>query len=383
MATLPNLVAVPLTGLFLPAVLFSLPGETIGVGSLFADSARLLGHVIGGALRVGADHLPFWSGLSSPSPWAVGAVFLLPWVWFAAPRPVRKQHRVRGAAAALALGMAMLCFLKQEGLPGPWVAFLDVGQGDAAVCRLSDGTIWVIDVGDDRGPGDAARNVVLPFLRSQGIRRVDGLVLSHRHRDHVGALQSFLEGISVRFVFDAGYGGRGGTSGRVDSLLAAHRLWPCLVAAGDTLYADRAVSLVALHPPRGDPTGPPPGDNLNNASLMILVEDADLCVFFAGDGEKAAEESVLRGQPRRTADILKVGHHGSETSTKGEFLDCVKPTWGVLSCGVANRYGHPSPATVTRLLEHRVRVIRTDQDGTAWFRVDGNRELVLTTFPPR
>ncbi len=384
-ALLPNLAAVPLAGLFLPAVLFAvLTADVPGVGVLFAEAARGLGGILGAALGLGARTLPYLSGWPPPHPAVPAAAGLLLLVWFSAPPDRRRRPRVRALGAILAGTAAAGLLVPRPAPPGPWALFLDVGQGDAAVLRLSDGTAWVVDTGDDRGPGDGARNAVLPALRHLGLRRVDGLILSHRHRDHVGGLESLLEGTVVTHVYDAGYGSTTGTSGRVDAALAAHRLVPCLVAAGDTLHAGPGgARLVAVGPPRGDPAGPPPGGNLNEASLMVRVTDGPLTVLLAGDGERRAEAAAVASGLDLRAAVLKVGHHGSRTSSHPRFLAAVKARDGVVSCGVGNRYGHPDPEALRRLREAGVRLLRTDRGGAVLLRPGPGGGLRRRRWPPR
>jgi competence protein ComEC len=372
LATLPNLIAIPLAGLFLPAALLAvlLPSP---LGAPAAAAAALLARLLQTVLDRSAAYLPYVEHLLPP-PSCVPILFaLVPLLWFSLPTALRARARIRGMAAGTIVLLVAALFLPRLVPAGPWIAFLDVGQGDAAVLRLSDGSTWLVDTGDDRGPGDGARRAVIPFLRRQGIRRVSGLVISHRHRDHVGALASLLEGIEVERVFDAGYGGRGGTSGVVDSLLAAHRLWPCLVAAGDTLHRSNRVSVVALGPPRGDPLGPPPGHGLNDASLVVRVVDGAFRAVLAGDAEEAGESACVGGGDSLAAAVLKVGHHGSSTSTHPVFLREVSPRWAVISCGEGNRFGHPDPEVVARLEESGARILRTDRDGAIRLRIRGTR----------
>jgi competence protein ComEC len=262
------------------------------------------------------------------------------------------------------------------------VAFLDVGQGDAAVLRLRDGSVWVVDVGDDRGPGDAARKALVPFLRTRRIRRVDGLILSHRHRDHVGALASFLEAVPVRRVFDAGVGPAQGTSAVVDSLLETHRLWPCLVAAGDTLYAEKGSILIALHPRRGPNSPESYHENLNDASLVVRVEDGAFSLLFAGDIEAAAEAACAENGADIRSTLLKAPHHGSGTSSTEAFLTAVQPSWAVVSVGEHNRFGHPDSLVLGRYRQRGIRVFRTDKDGTVLVRW-GKGPPRIRTHPPR
>jgi competence protein ComEC len=368
LATLPNLLAIPLTGLFLPAAFLALAAESLPpLGSLFRHAALAIGIAIDRTLTWSAGRLPYEAGLGVPPIWATAGFPLLLLVWFTAPASKRRSPRWRAAAFALAVACMLLALWPLGPARGPWAAFLDVGQGDAAVLRLSDGTVWVVDVGDDRGPGDAATNAILPFLRQARVRCVDRLILTHRHRDHTGALGPFLDGVRVAKVYDAGYGS-GPTAAAVDSLLDGRRLWPCLVAAGDTLHAAPGVLVLALHPRRGDPREDPPGGNLNEASLVIRVEDGDWSLLLAGDAENLAEAACLENPASLRARLLKVGHHGSRTSTSPEFLGAVSPEWAVISVGTGNRFGHPDPATVERLERAGATVLRTDRDGAVVFR---------------
>jgi competence protein ComEC len=224
--------------------------------------------------------------------------------------------------------------------------------------------------------------VILPFLRSAGIRRLEGVVISHRHRDHVGALEPLLDGIEVDRVFDAGFGSDRGTSGAVDRWLGSRGLWPGLVARGDTLHARQGAALIALHPPREDPLDSPPGGNLNDASLVVRIEDGPLRAVLCGDAEIHAETLMLEHASTLSAALLKVGHHGSRTSSSRAFLEAVHPRLAILSVGEGNRFGHPAPVTLETLARTGARIYRTDRDGTIWIRYR-NGIPSIRTFPPR
>jgi competence protein ComEC len=242
--------------------------------------------------------------------------------------------------------------------------------------------VWVVDVGDDRGPGDAARRALVPFLRTRRIRVVDGLILSHRHRDHAGALASFLETVRVRRVFDAGVGPPRGTPAVVDSLLEAHRLWPCLVAAGDTLHAVDGSILTVLYPRRGLEGQEAYHGNLNDVSLVVRAEDSGFAILFAGDVEAAAEAACAENGSNLGSTLLKAPHHGSSTSSTEEFLNAVRPSWAVLSVGEHNRFGHPDSLLLERYRDRGIRVFRTDRDGTVLVRW-GKGPPEVRTYPPR
>lgn len=383
-ALLPNLVAVPLAGLFLPAAVLALACAPLGVAGVWMTAAaRGLGAALGSVLRTSAGPSPFLRDLGPVHPAVLVAGPLLVVLWFCLPDASRRRTRFRWTAGLAAALVAGAVFLPVSGAPGPWIAFLDVGQGDAIVFKLSDGTTWVLDVGDDRGAGDAGRDAVVPFLRHEGIHRVDGLVVSHRHRDHVGGLAAVLERIPVGAVYDAGYGPPRGTAGRTDSLFATHDLWPCLVARGDTLHAGAGCRLLALHPGRGDPTAPARGVGLNDRSLVLRLEDRGLRVVLAGDAERASEREMLVSGVLGPTGVLKVGHHGSRTSSTPPFLDAVAPAVAVISVGEHNRFGHPDPVTLEHLAVRHVRVLRTDRNGCIRIAPDGRGGFRVRTHPPR
>lgn len=383
LSLIPNLVAVPIAALFLPAVLGSLAAGSVPVISeTLQAAASALALLLWWFLSEASERLPFWQMLPAPPGISLPILFGVSVLWFASPSSLRASRRFRGLVI---LGMAMtagLCFLPRPGPPGPWFAFLDVGQGDAAVCRLSDGTVWVIDVGDIHGSVDAARLFILPFLRRQRIRSVDGLILSHRHRDHVGGLATLLETVPVRRVFDAGHGGIRGTPGWVDSVLAHHGQTACLVASGDTLHAAGAITIVALHPGRSDPFQDHVHRNLNNASLVVRLQDGNMSILFAGDAEREAEEMLLREPHLLRSRVLKVGHHGSRTSSSMAFLEAVCPELAVISCGEGNRFSHPAGETLAALDSLGIPFHRSDRDGSTLVSLrDG--ELRIRIHPPR
>ena len=378
LALLPNLALVPLAAVFLPAVLLALLGDPLGETTRWLwTGAEGAGHLLLATVRHAARHTPFLEHVVRPPSATMHFVPVLLVVWFGLPEGRRALRRTRGLAL-LAAALAVAAPLAPWPAPrGPWAAFLDVGQGDASVIRFSDGAVWIVDVGDDRG-GDAGLRVVRPFLRAMRVRRVDAVVLTHRHRDHAGGLAALLAAVPVDRVVDAGYGD-GATARRVDALLTRHRIERTVPAPGDTLHAGPEGTGVVLHPSRNDA---PLADNLNDVSVVVRVEDGPLRVLFAGDLERSGEAALLARARSPRSDGLQVGHHGSDTSTGPAFLAGVAPRWAVVSAGVDNRYGHPSPETLHRLEDAGVRVFRTDRDGAvlAWGRGDS---LVFRTHPPR
>lgn len=376
LGTAPNLAAVPLTSVFLPAVLATL---LPGIGGVMAEAARGLARLVETVLTVCAGSLPYNELLPVPPVICQVIPGLLVAVWFTFPEGVRQRGRWRGAAAGLAAAAVVLVVAPWPPPPGPWIAFLDAGQADAAVIRLSDGTTWICDVGDDRGPGDAVSDAVLPFLRTARIRTVDGVILSHRHRDHVGALGYLIGRIPVGAVIET----RGAEGAAwIDSLLDAHAVPHRGLLAGDTLHVGEGILLTAVHP--ATPGGTPEfAGDLNNASLVVYLRDGPLTALFAGDLEAEGEAACVNAGRVPRARVLKAGHHGSNTSSSVRFLAGVDAELAILSCGAGNRYGHPGSDALSRMRSAGVRIYRTDTMGCVWLRVGNDGEPAVTLHPPR
>jgi len=268
------------------------------------------------------------------------------------------------------------------------VCVLDVGQGDATVVRTRNGRWLVFDAGPgneflDRGrsgafpgrSGDAGRRVLLPFLRRNGARAVELFSLSHPHLDHFGGAAALLNGMDVRMVLDPGFPEPSapylGFLERVE-VEGAHWIQG---AEGDRIHIDD-VDIELLWPDRTA------GRTTNEASLSFRLTVGDFRYINTGDAPVEVERAILdhsrarrsSSRPRPTnalhADLLKLGHHGSRTSTSLEWLRATRPEIAVISAGSGNRYGHPHAETLARLDSTRVRrVWRTDRDGTLCIRV--------------
>ncbi|HET6836947.1 MAG TPA: DNA internalization-related competence protein ComEC/Rec2 [Gemmatimonadales bacterium] len=242
--------------------------------------------------------------------------------------------------------------------------FLDVGQGDAAVLRTPAGRWVLIDAGPRTDRADAGRRVVVPFLLRQRVRELTLAFVSHAHADHLGGLLSVLDRFPSGMVVEPG-------ELVPDSLY--HTFLDELATAAIPWHRGRrgerftldSVSFTIIHP---DPAWSGWGDDVNEDSLVLLIEYRSFQVLFAGDAGFPAEHEMLRHT--RPVDLLKVGHHGSRGSTGSDWLMALQPEAAVLSVG-RNNYGHPSLETLDRLRRHRVAVWRTDQDGTVEVSTDG------------
>lgn len=252
------------------------------------------------------------------------------------------------------------------------VDVLDVGHGDSMLVRLPAGHALLVDAGTD----EAARTRVVPFLRHQGLRRLDALMLTHPDADHIGGAATVLAQVPVGALL---------TNGVEDDTMAARAvraearrqgLAARPLAARMRLSGDPAVRVDVLHPPRGLVPGVPPPSNDNSVVLKITM--GAVSILLTGDLEEAGLPHLLTSGQGLQATVLKVPHHGSRLGAAGEaFFARVHPCWALLSVG---RLHHlPAEATLAALTEAGASVLSTRERGMLSLRTDGRR-VRLTTF---
>lgn len=241
------------------------------------------------------------------------------------------------------------------------VHFIDVGQGDSVYIQLPDRNDVLIDAGDNsKGP------VVVSYLKNQGVDDIELMIATHMHADHIGGLDDVLAAFMVESVVDNGMSA--GTKTYRD-YLAAVRAEGCphqKATPGQSWQFGSCV-LKVLGPVHDH------GD-ANNNSVVCLLDYGDIEFLFTGDAEAEAEADLM-GKPI-AAEILKVGHHGSRTSTSQAFLDAVGPEMAVICVGAGNRYGHPHQETLDELASAKAKVYRTDLNGTVVVATDGGTYTV-------
>jgi competence protein ComEC len=249
---------------------------------------------------------------------------------------------------------------------------IDVGQGDSLLLITPDGKTMLVDGGGfGGGPHQAPQDydigeeVVSEVLWSRGIRRLDVVALSHAHSDHMGGLPAVLRNFHPAELW-VGNNPRGAAYNALLDEAAGLHVRLRSLRAGDA-FPFGPTQVTVLAPFRGYQPGAEP---TNNDSMVLHVAYGATSVMLEGDAEAPIEQAML-AEPDLASTLLKVGHHGSRTSTQPAFLARVAPRWAVISCGLRNRYGHPRMEVLQELEAAKVRTFSTDINGASCFRLDG------------
>jgi len=247
------------------------------------------------------------------------------------------------------------------------VYFLDVGQGDSTLVLFSNKSI-LIDAGEaemgDRVVGD---------LKALGVRRIDLLVATHPHSDHIGGMQKVLAAFPVGQVLDSGLPHTSSTYEHFLETIEQKNIPYRVAEQGQTIDIDPALMIFVLSPPKQHY-----GDDPNTNSVVLRISYGTFAFLMAGDMGGESENALVRSGYPLNARILKVGHHGSYSSTSSSFLSRVQPETAIIMVGKDNPYSHPHKQTLDLLKDYGVTVYRTDLDGTIVIRSDGMSYSVKT-----
>lgn len=311
--------------------------------------------------------------LEPPSTWQILVYYVALGMGFLLFRRSKIALRV-GTILILVLGLLSAATWWQVGAgaapDGLTVTFLNVGQGDATLVTTPEGMRILIDGGPDASGIDRA-------LARHGVGRVDIVVLSHAHADHVAGAIRVIETRAVGRVLHADDPGPSALYRGFLSLIRARRLRHRLVRRGEKYAIGARVKLLVLYPGREPVSGT--DSDTNNNSLVIKISFGRFSVLLPGDVEEEAERLLLRSNAPGDVDstILKAPHHGSSTSSDTTFLRAVSPDVAVVPVG-ENDFGHPAPGTLARLRRIGAKVFRTDKDGDVTITTDGRRFSVVT-----
>jgi competence protein ComEC len=362
-----NLAAVPLSSAVLLGGL-----AVVALDFVSAAAAGLAGDIAwiaARALRASADLGPLapWLDLRVAAPsLATLALHACGLAWLARGR--------RGAGLGL-LAASHLLLLASPLSPRAdgrlRLTVIDVGQGDSLLLQSPSGRALLVDAGGSRETRfDPGERRVAPQLWQQGLRRLDALLVTHAHPDHVGGAPFVLRAFRVASVWEGPAPRRDPVWRRVDAALGAGRASRLTLAAGMRFDWD-GVALQVLGPAR--PRRPP--ERIRNEDSVVLdVAFGEVHFLLTGD---VVGESETWLQPARSI-VLKVPHHGSRSSSSAAFLAAVRPRVAFVSAGAHNPFGHPHPEVLLRYRQAGVLVLRTDRDGTLEAATDGRRVWVRT-----
>lgn len=244
------------------------------------------------------------------------------------------------------------------------VTFLDVGQGDCELIVLPDGKTILIDAGESKSADD-----IISFLEEQGISRLDYVIATHPHADHIGGMQEVIEAFDVGEIYMPKVEHDTKTYENLLLAIQEKSLRVHTAKDGVILIEEGGVSAQFVAPCADS------YKDLNNYSAVLHLTYGDVSFLFMGDAEQESEEQITA---EVSADIIKLGHHGSSTSSSQEFLEAVSPSAAVISCGAGNSYGHPHEETLRTLDQLGIETYRTDQDGTVTVTTDGTTYQIET-----
>jgi beta-lactamase superfamily II metal-dependent hydrolase len=240
------------------------------------------------------------------------------------------------------------------------IRFLDVGQGDAVIVREGTKTVLVDAGGSTR---------IASYLQSFHIDTIDLVVASHNHADHIGGMTSVFQSAVVRFYLDNG----------VPATTATYQRTMSAVTSSGAQYLRATARTITLGTATIQILPPPAGNDQNNSSVGVLVEFGEFRALLTGDSERNELGSWLSAGSIPRVNVVKVAHHGSNNGSSAAWVNATRPQAAVISVGVGNSYGHPSPVVIAGWEASGARVYRTDRDGGVLILANDDGSFVVTT----
>lgn len=250
------------------------------------------------------------------------------------------------------------------------VSFLDVGQGDCAVVRSPVGEVILIDAGDKTEIYDYGESVIAPFLRKQGIERINRLIMTHPHNDHIGGMGYLLRNFNIDTVYHNGQYIRSDILDDIHRIIAERHIPQRTLCAGDMIQTGDGLSCFVISPDRRyarDTTY----DNVNDGSLVMILKYGEKRFLLMGDSERNMFGHFNKYAYFIQSDVIKVSHHGAINGTTPGLVSLVQPKAAVLSVGMYNRFNHPSPLVIRMYHASGADIFRTDKTGAVVIRSDG------------
>ncbi|MCK4753689.1 MAG: DNA internalization-related competence protein ComEC/Rec2, partial [Calditrichia bacterium] len=366
-ALLANLIVIPLTGIIVFLSLFLL---FVGVLSdILSSGIAMMIQFVNQGLQLLVDsiaNLPFALFLTPiPTLTQIGIMYLLTVLVL----NIRKKTKLKSLMMFI-LVLIFVLSIKSAGRPDLQVVFLDVGQGDAAFLRFPNQQTMLIDAGNRSFQWDQGDKTVLPFLQSISALHINYLVGSHAHNDHIGGFLALVNAISIDTLVLNGYQFKSKLYTSLLALAKDKNIPVKTVFKGDMLSPDPSCRVYVLHPDsnyiRMETFS---GAECNNSSVVLKVQYGVNSILFTGDLEKTGEQPLLQYDYFLESEILKIGHHGSSTSTSEALLEKVNPLVALISVAKKNKFRHPSPRTLERLRRYGIQTYQTSREGAVLFTI--------------
>ncbi|MBN1898163.1 MAG: MBL fold metallo-hydrolase [Spirochaetes bacterium] len=257
------------------------------------------------------------------------------------------------------------------------VVILDVWQGDSILIITPKGKVVLIDAGmggSEYMKFDAGKMVIYPYFKKHRINKIDYLVMTHPHSDHIGGLPYLLNKIKVNKCYDCGMPYTSGLYMNCLEIISEKKIKYVIPSGPATLKWDPYLKVKLIHPPKKWDYS----DNPNNNSLSLKISYKKISFLFTGDIEEEVEEDILSSGQDLESTFLKVGHHGSDTSSSVNFIEAVNPKVAFVCVGKNNKFGHPSASVISRFTERGIKVFRTDYNGDISIITDGENYEIKT-----
>ncbi|HEX9080481.1 MAG TPA: DNA internalization-related competence protein ComEC/Rec2 [Desulfuromonadaceae bacterium] len=319
---------------------------------------------------------------------AVTRLDMLAWLLFMAGLTFIPGRRLKTAFCLLPVSAAVLVHLAGSS-PGDGrlhITMLSVGQGEALLIRTPDGGTTLVDGGGylHENGRDFGERTLGPALFTLGVERIDRILLTHSHPDHLGGLPFVIRTLPVGEFLETARGGGGEEYQRLHTILRSRGVPVGHLSAGDRLDLGGGAVLTVLSPGSALRGVPSPVDEMgmNDESLVFRLAYGGFSMLFTGDAGFEAEKRIMASRADLTSVVLKVGHHGSRFSTSETFLGRVAPRAALISAGSGNGFGLPAPATLALLEKRGIRTYRTDRDGTIDVASDGRAWDISTPWRP-
>lgn len=375
-----NIFIIPLTGIavILGFITFFIGFVSISLAGLFANLNYLVLNLIT-LIAKSFSSLPFaFIYVAQPSVMLIILYYLT--VFFIIEIFYKKtlSPKIKKKAILIVLSVTLLIIVVQVFYPADnlKVNFINVGEGDCILIEAPNKINILIDGGGTpQSDFDVGSKIVVPYLRRKGINEIDLLILTHPHLDHLEGLLPVLKEFKVGMVLDSGLLCDISAYKEFISLIQKKSIPYHKAKAGDNFVFSNNLEIFLLNPLYDSDFYDE--SDFNNASIVVKLFYKNADFLFTGDIEVTAEKKLLVWQNILQSDILKVGHHGSITSTNLEFLDKVDPRIAIITVG-KNHFGHPSQKIIERLEDGNIQIYRTDEDGTIIIRTNGQEYWIRT-----